>query len=323
MTDADLPAPDAEAPQPADSKAPQEPAGESPFGTTRAPAPPAFNRTAAAWAAAAALVILCLLVNLASLPFLDEMIGGGTDEGSEVVIAIGVGIMAGEVAVLSMLLVWANGHFFLRFVLCWLMGLMAFCCWLVGALASIDEWDREMLPEFATIVLAALPLVSLSLQLPQWWMRIYLHWRLVLTDPGVASQSRQPLSIRDILAGTTIVALTITATRLTAGESEVNVGFWFMWAIISGILMTTGQLILMPLVVLVLRVRSILPSVVFIFVAPVAFPIVMAVIAAIDRTGGPPSEAYVLTYVASLACLATASAPLWIARMAGYRLALG
>lgn len=297
--------------------------GESPFGPINV-AQPAFDRRAAAWGAGLAVALLCLGLNLASFTLIDAVARGNADKSAQLMVALGVGLIAGEIAALSTLLVWVNGVFLLRLLVVWSAAASYFAFWFLGMLVSpIDGFEREIMIDVAIISLAALPLISLSLQLPQWWMRIYLHWRLVGGEVMGEPRPRESLSIRDMLSGTAIVALTLTATRFTADTQEITPAFWLAWLIALGVLMAVGQFILMPLVLVILRWRSILLALAFTLLAPLAVPLIMGIVSAVNGGGAGPSKAYLLTYLAALGCLATASAPLWIARLAGYRLALG
>ena len=329
MTDAELPAPAGDPPQPAVPEAASQPSGESLFGPPIVSAPPEFHPEAAAWAAAITVALLCLLLNFASIPVLDRMFRSSPPgNAAAIFIAICLGVIAGEIAALSSVLVWTNGNFLLRLLGVWLSTVVAFCAWCLGPLTFQSPggpFESDDFPMEFVIVGAALPLISLALQLPQWWMRIYLHWRIVRADRASEAPARESLSIRDILIGTAVVAVTLTVTRFSSRDMDPLfwTQYWLTWLIAVVALAAVGQLILMPFVFMILRCQSSLPPLAAMFAAPLLMPLFVGATVAWNRGPGPPAETYFTGYLMALTCLATASAPLWIARLAGYRLVIG
>lgn len=230
------------------------------------------------------------------------------------------GIAAGEIGALALSVVWLNGSLLARIAGAWSVGALAAFTIAIGRETLLA--DRSTNRSELLIALAQLPLVSLCLQLPMWWMRIYLHWRIAPRDQQDLAETRNSLSIRDILVGTAVVAITFALARLSAGYSEMGVQFWIAWLIAAAILFGIGQLVLMPLVVLILRCSSAFPGIAFVVIAPIVFPLALAIFYVLSNVI-PPAGVYLAVYLLPLTSLAVASAPLWFMRLAGYRLVMG
>jgi hypothetical protein len=154
----------------------------------------------------------------ASLMGLAENISGG-DRGAMLFFGpLIVGVLCGEVGAMACWLVWGEGSFLRRLAVHWGIGLAISLCLLCGFLLVFAFTDYVW--EFRRIFYAAagfgcvLPTASLSAQLPLWPSRTHFGWRVARTERDETSGNRQPLSIRDILTGTAVVAVSLGLVRL-------------------------------------------------------------------------------------------------------------
>jgi hypothetical protein len=241
----------------------------------------------------------------------------------------GMAYLLGEFGALALVLVWTNGPFLWRLGIVWALSLVLWGAWFAGYWLTLDHdsvFGVEIYLRIATDSLISLPLVSLAMQLPHWAFRVYLGWRVVA--PAAEAQDRRinALAIRDILIGTTIVALTIVPFRLFAREpGAMNAENWFGLGITALVLSAVSLLFLVPLVVLVLKMRRVGPAIGFLLLAPLGGLLVFVVVMLILSRGriGSDFGELPLLFVGMATCLATCSIPLWIARFAGYHLVMG
>ncbi|HEX5104671.1 MAG TPA: hypothetical protein VFV87_12710 [Pirellulaceae bacterium] len=298
----------------------------------KGPLGPAFHRTAAAEtnsnARQSAIVIIFILlgvfalVNCAGVPFTEE-VNGGPGSGVEFVFAIGIGIVGGQIGSLTGALVWSNAPFLLRLMGLWLLALLLFGCWFAGLAIAMqeNEWMSVIMYDVARGIAASLPLISLAIQLPQWVVRLYFGWRIEPRAADAAARPRQALAIRDILIGTAIVALTLTAVRLAVRDrDQLGPEFWVAWAVAFGVLLVVSAVVNLPLVLLILRARSPAGAVLFLLFGPSALVVVAILIAMIFEPGGPDARSVMLMMLAATTCVAVSSAPLWLYRLTGHRL---
>ena len=141
------------------------------------------------WAVGLLALLLCGLMNAVAVPIAENM--SGPPEGVElIVLAVGVGILGGQIGGLSAVLVWGRGPFLVRWLLLWLVGMACFGCWWLGLLMTSprEDWflDIRFDPVVRAIV-ASLPLISLAVQLPQWLACFYFGWRI--EAPGMVRLS--------------------------------------------------------------------------------------------------------------------------------------
>ena len=273
------------------------------------------------WAAALVILVLCGIVNVSAAPFGEHM--AGPPEGLQaVVFSVGLGIIGGQIGGLSAVLVWSQGSFIVRSVVLWLAGMLLYACWAFGLLVLIrdDNWLVDIRADIARAIAVSLPLISLAVQLPQWLARFYFGWRI--ETPGQIPSAVSPgLSIRDLMVGTAVVALTITAVRFSLAADEMTTDVWVGWAIAVGILGVVSAFVMLPLLVLVFRSRPLWALLYILVGSPLLAGATMYAIVLVDgASGGPDTRAIILFLMAATSCVAATSAPLWLARWAGYRL---
>ena len=275
------------------------------------------------WAPATAMIVVCSLLNLAAFSY--GMSLAGNRFPGILLFAVGLGVLAGQIGGLSLVLVWGNGPFRARLALACTVGCWLFGCWHVGMRVAFDD---SIVREFALFrarqMLAGLPLVSLAVQLPHWTLRTYFGWRFDPPEQSSRAPRRVPLSIRDVLLGTTVVGLTLCAAQFVARDrSEISPDVWGQWAIAVSVVAALSLVFLVPLVLL--RAMHAGWTVGFILLAPLMSLLLLTVVnRATNVLGGNPDfDELSLPYLACVSCLATCSAPMWMARAARYRLKIG
>jgi hypothetical protein len=127
---------------------------------------------------------------------------------------IAVAFMASEVVVLSMVLVFAPLPFIRRLALYWGAGTLLITCWLVGIGIAPAALPSRLTGEEIAV---ALPLAALVCQAPLWALRLCFGWRWQRISDTLADREVR-WSLRDLLAGTAVVALSLSLARLVAQD---------------------------------------------------------------------------------------------------------
>jgi hypothetical protein len=247
----------------------------------------------------------------------------GTD-GAWPLVAMVVGYFCAQFGLAAMYLVWGLEPFPRRLIKHWIVALGLFGSWAIGFAMAFGDRSGEGIPEVWGSVLCTLPLVSLAAQLPLWPLRIYLGWRI--EQPGGAAHGEaNALSIRDMILGTVVTAVTLAALRLVPGlagfaaprESEM----WIMWAIWGLSIAGASTVALVPATLVSFRMQDggaaagVLGG-----IAVVAWVITLSILGAMGPGGSMPGE-----FVAGIALVygsftATLALPLFLVRSRGYRL---
>lgn len=232
-----------------------------------------------------------------------------------------IGVLCGEVGAMACWLVWAEGRFWRRLVIHWAVGLVLGLCLLCGwLLTMIDAWGPGSSPLIfyeAAWLACGLPATSLAVQVPMWPFRTHLGWH-VAPAKEAPEASRQPLSIADILIGTTVVAVSLGLIRLLPGASNP---FVMMQMGVMGLALAVASLVvLIPATLLVLRMSSAAIGVLVylgaVFLSECGFIVVGSMIS----NFWPPGEDVFAMLWGSLVFAATVAAPLFVWRVCGYRL---
>jgi hypothetical protein len=163
------------------------------------------------------LVGVFLLVNVAVAPLMDAF--NQNDPGALLVYAC-FGIIPVQAAALSVWLAWGPRPFWRRLWVHWSIAAVAVAAWLFG-LVLADGFDD--LDDGLEIVLPTALLFGLAVQLPLWIVRGIWGWRLVRRGHG-EPPADEKLSIRDLMVGTVIVAVSMAAVRVSPESNES--GFW-------------------------------------------------------------------------------------------------
>lgn len=259
----------------------------------------------------------------------------GPGEGVLLLIAAFAGLIAGQMAALCVWFVWAAGGLWLRVVQLALAAILLATAALLGLWAGagfdLGPTSREDFKAAATTGLM-LPPIALAVQVPLWLCCLVFDWRIV---PQHDVTPPPPLSIRDLLSGTALVALALGSMRLLLAATqrgtdlEFASGFWQAWAISAVILAGTSALLILPMVAILLRPEANETAArggcAFAAGAVGLAWLTMLLLAAQIGAGGrgPEGIAFLFLAVLVLTALGTLLAPLWMARSQGYRLKIG
>jgi hypothetical protein len=192
----------------------------------------------------------------------------------------------------------------------WAVGLV-FVSW-YGSWGSVgDELQMSFL---------SLPLVMLAIQLPLWFARTYLGWRLTIRQPETLAP---PLfSIRDYFVGTAIVAISITFARLARPATWPLDRYWPSWAIAFCIFTIGSLAAVLPAMYFTIRLRNVWLAIGLLSLYAFAVASLIAYIAnAIDSSIGALETAAIMAFILPLPIFLGLG--FLIARACGYVLETG
>ena len=275
-------------------------------------------RIHAAW-----LIVPCLAADGLMAPVIASLQGPSA---TLVGAAIGFGIVGCVLAqgnLLAAWLAWGEGPFLRRLWAHWKIAIGLYLVWLVGMILAVR--DHEM-PAVAATVALGVPLVSLAVQLPLWFARQWLGWRLVRTTADATPTSGPPLAIRDLMLATLIVAAALALARL-APVWEDGSDRWVAWAICCTVACVISAIALLPAGALLLRSPLFSRGLAWSALYAAAWIDLPWVIVAILRWYGsvtlPPAAVFVGLSSLMVMFAATLMLTAAIARDRGYRLTSG
>lgn len=166
------------------------------------------------------------------------------------VLAFGMlGSTLAQGSLLAAWLVWGDGPFLRRLFWHWMIAGGLCCLWLIGLAMAAPPRDFR---EVGFTVALTVPIVTLGAQLPLWIVRLLFGWRLArIGEPHVAEQ---PLSIRDLLLATLIVAASFAVARLSPAAFQ-EPEFRFAWGIFMTVAAAFSALAILPAAAILLRPR--------------------------------------------------------------------
>ncbi|HEY2414861.1 MAG TPA: hypothetical protein VGI40_21630 [Pirellulaceae bacterium] len=230
------------------------------------------------------------------------------------------GAILAEGGLLSACLVFFSGTFWLRGAICWTIGSILWAAWAAGLVLVSWYGSWGSVGDELQVASLSLPLVLLAIQLPLWFARTYLCWRLTIRQPETLPTL--PFSIRDYFVGTAIVAISITFARLARPATWPLDDYWPAWAIVFCIF-TAGSLAgVLPAMYFSLRLGNVWLGVGLLSLYAFAVASLIAyILNAIDSTIGALETAAIMTFVVSLP--AFLGLGFVIARACGYVLETG
>jgi hypothetical protein len=289
---------------------------------TAVAASPVEYRMSGAVASLVAVLIGYLLLNLSFNSIAEEVSRKWPpDPVALTAMVIAMGIMLSEIALACVAIVWGQGRFVGRLLAVWFLGLIGLGAWamsLLDAAQAVDSDEAQLLRFW----FAAMPCVVLAIQVPLWLLRLYFGWRAVHRSTTTTSDT--PLSIRDILMGTAITAVSLSLVRFSATwGQEVDAGFWLAWGIAALCLSAIGLLVISPLVLTTLYFRSTLVA----LVSSATYAVIAGLGATLILVAFVPDvlkdSDFPLILTLLIVCPLAILVPLLIARLAGYRLVMG
>jgi hypothetical protein len=265
------------------------------------------------WLALVGVTVVFLAANFIVVPLTEVF--DQNDLGA-VLVFYCLGISAAEGFVLAAWLVWGGGSFLSRLTLHWGAVAALGAAWLIGAILAEGPRDGDI-RDALEVVPFSLPLFSLAIQVPLWVARHCFGWRLV--DTCSDNVPPRPLAIRDLMAGTVIVALSFALARLAEGMDEEG---WLVWAILGLSVAGICLVSVLPVAYWMLRAKSLAIGLVCVPVqAAVAIFITLIVLLIFDARMRLEEFFQFAVVVVSFATTLTAAA--LAARLAGFRLEIG
>jgi hypothetical protein len=170
-------------------------------------------------------------------------------------IGVFFGILGGQLGALSTWFVWSQRSFAIRLpVYCILLYVL-----LAFLLAGLWIGEPASPDTFARGAAYGLPLVSLAIHLPLWLLRCYFGWEIIASaNQKNGSQPRQALSIADIVVGTALAAVAVSAARFTSNEPTYpRAHDWQGWCAAVGIIAGISLASLPPIVFCTLWFRRV------------------------------------------------------------------
>jgi hypothetical protein len=234
--------------------------------------------------------------------------------------SIGVfyGILGGQLGVLSLWFVWSQRSFAIR--------LAAYCILLyvllAFLLAGLAIGEPTGLNVFRRAAAFGLPLVSLAIHLPLWLLRSYFGWEIIAIENQIGSSPRRALSIADILVGTALASVAVSAARFTSLEPGYpNTETWLSWGAAVGIIAGISLASLAPIVFCTLRLHRLQTGLWILlgYTLVITIAFVLIAIRVIRPRGVNVRE--VIEFASLFVALATTiTVPLLVARARGWRL---
>lgn len=234
-----------------------------------------------------------------------------------------IGAAAATIAVIGVLTSWP---FWFRMPLSFSLGTLLFGLWTIGFSMSMTirgEGEFSSVGRDWTVAAFCFPLILLAIQTPLWFTRTLANWTISRKEE---SPDRQPLTIRDMLAGTVLIAVVLAGaqfarqlyTPIVVSEAE----FWIMVGGAAAACFGMSLLSIPPVVLATLRpAKASIGMVVLGAYALVALAIAVVIIAVADRMPSVWEVTGLLITVSTF--VVAASAPLLIARQLGWRLKWG
>ncbi|MCI0360738.1 MAG: hypothetical protein L0211_19855 [Planctomycetaceae bacterium] len=168
-----------------------------------------------------------------------------------------LGSIGGQAAVVTVLAVWGTGPLWQRLVWHWVLVLVAFSAWTFGFVVAMNsQFGRN--PDFPEeeffTVLLGLPLLALACQAVPWMLKFYFNWRIEQEGEDPPAADRR-LSIRDMIVGTVVVALTMAAVRIGKPANAAEGSYWMGWLFAVATATGISLVCLVPMVYFTLGVR--------------------------------------------------------------------
>ncbi|MFN0020774.1 MAG: hypothetical protein ACKVP0_21145 [Pirellulaceae bacterium] len=260
------------------------------------------------------------LMNLSILPVIER---SGPDDLRAWWGTFCIGSIGGQAGTLAILAVLGPASTLRRHLVAVSLGLGMALAWFVGLLISQSMYGRHF-PEMVNVagMLLVIPLLFCVCELPLWFFRTFLRWRLELPAEG---RTRPPqLTIAGILIATAAVALSLGAVRLgdklAGGGSEAH---WWMGVAFASAWCGGFSLVVLPVVVpLIFRTQSLMIG---LLVASAWMGLLMTTLLIVmSALSGyfPKRELHLIVCIA-LGFLFTLLGPLALCRLYGYRLRWG
>jgi hypothetical protein len=241
---------------------------------------------------------------------------------TELIIGAAMGYIGAQAAVHAIWSVLGPWNRWIRPLLSALTALILFLLFWVGI--AVEEFGRSSFWEATWSFLCCLPLFLLATQLPLWFFRMWLRCRFVFRSDTESTSATRPLSLRDLMLATVVVAMVFAAARLAKPE-EVDSVAEFLLPVLLGAAVA-GVISLCTTVPTVFATHLARNTVVAVTVAvgieAVFFVSLIAIASLIEGTS-PPSDAFFYLTVVFVSYSVFLTGPILLSRLLGYRLVWG
>jgi hypothetical protein len=232
-----------------------------------------------------------------------------------------LGCVLAQGCLLAAWLAWSERPFWQRLLWHWIVAAILYGVWVIGL--ALSQPGQPGLSRLSKMIGLSVPLMSIAAQMPLWIARQTLGWRLIYRERNDARAT--PLSIRDLMLATVLVAVALALARLAPSPDGKPIGM--LWLIMFAAATTISAITLLPAGPLLMRTPRLARGVLFAsFYAAfwIALPWLIVLVAWHRGYFAPPPIAVLL----GLSCMVLSFAGTVIlaaaaARARGYRLILG
>jgi hypothetical protein len=231
-----------------------------------------------------------------------------------------VGCVLAQGCLLAAWLAWSDQPFWQRFRRHWIVAAILYLVWAAGLAVS----HPSQFAVTSSAVGLSVPLVSIAAQMPLWIARQTFGWRLIRGDPK-EDAGLAPLSIRDLLTATLMVALALALDRLAPSPDNKPRG---LIPLITFIMASAiSAMALLPAAPLLLRIQPFQRGLLFAGLYAAFWLGLLWLVVLVARRSGlfrlppPPILTGVTCLILSFAATVMLAAA--AARTRGYRLAWG
>jgi hypothetical protein len=175
------------------------------------------------------------------------------------------GLIAGQVALVHIGLVFGAEVFWKRFLIAWSCLLAALGMWFLGLTSTLrgNTYYDDRLVENLLRVVCSLPLISLAMQLPLWLARVTLGWKF--KRKSVANAVSPPvdgntqLTIRGLLVATAFIAVSLGVARFAPQperDGAMRLDFWVGIGLFGGAAAIAATFCIVPVFAIFAQRRS-------------------------------------------------------------------
>ena len=157
-----------------------------------------------------------------------------------------VGCTLAQGCLLAAWLAWGEEPFWQRLLWHWIVAAVLYLVWVAGLALGQPNQFRQL----SMMVGLSVPLMSIAAQLPLWIARQIFGWRLIRGEENDAARPA-PLSIRDLIAATVVVAVALAVARLAPSPDGKPIGM--LWVIMFGAATIVSTITLLPVSPLLMR----------------------------------------------------------------------
>jgi hypothetical protein len=155
-----------------------------------------------------------------------------------------VGCTLAQGCLLAAWLAWGDRPFWQRLLRHWIVAAILFLVWVGGLALGQPNQFRQL----SMMVGLSVPLMSIAAQLPLWIARQLFGWRLIHREMKAGEQNdgtrHAPLSIRDLMTATVVVAAALALARLAPSPDGKPIGM--LWVIMFGAATAVSTMTLLP-----------------------------------------------------------------------------